>query len=74
MKITCGCGHEYQSKIAPPPEGEKGDTLVVRYAEDAHVCPECQTDNTPDLSKGVWETIGMGTMNIKGILALELEK
>jgi len=69
MNITCTCGKPYQSKTAPCPDGIEG-CLVVHYAEKAHVCPACGRDNTPDLSKGVWESIGIGVFNPKGLSRL----
>ena len=71
MNITCSCGEQYHSKTAPCPDGIKG-CLVFHYALNAYVCPACGRDNTPDLSKGVKESIGIGTMNLRGVLRLEL--
>lgn len=71
MKITCSCGERYQSKTAPCPDGIKG-CLVAHYAANAHVCPACGTDNTPDLSKGAKESVGIGTLNLGSLLRLEI--
>lgn len=71
MNITCYCGERYLSKTAPCPDGIEG-CLVAHYAVNAHVCPACGRDNTPDLSKGVKETIGIGTMNLRSLARLEI--
>ena len=71
MNIACVCGEQYHSKTTPCPEGIEG-CLVAHYAVNAHVCPACGRDNTPYLSKGVKESTGVGTMNLRDILRLEI--
>jgi hypothetical protein len=36
------------------------------------VCPQCGTDNVPDLSKGVREEVGVGMFNVGGLLKLKI--
>ena len=71
MKIHCSCGHEYETRTLPCPDGVEG-CLVYHTDRDSYTCEKCGAFNAPRLSDGVREEIGMGVMNTKSILALDL--
>ena len=71
MNIICACGHEYLTVAAPCPDDRVG-CLVVHTNRDSYKCSKCGADNVPDLSKGVFEVIGMGVVNIGAVGRLGL--
>ncbi len=45
---------------------------MAHYAVDAHVCPSCGTDNIPKIAEGVSTKLGVGMMNMSGIMSLPM--
>jgi hypothetical protein len=71
MNITCKCGHKYKVPLIPCPDGIE-DCLVVHTRTEDYICPECEANNMPNLSHGIYEDVGMGFGNIEAVKRLEL--
>ena len=76
MQVTASCGHTFQTKQAPCPDGRVG-CMVAHYNQESFICPECGLDTGPEVRKamleGPWkEELGMGVYNPAALQKLEM--
>lgn len=76
IKACSGCGKEFESVLAPCPDGREG-CCVAHYDDKSFLCPHCGHDAGPAVSKallegGVTETLGVGIYNPEALKRLKL--
>ena len=76
MWLVASCGHKWERKLAPCPEGRQG-CLVAHYGdfETDRYCPECGHDIKKDFTGKpltIKEEIGVAVINPHGVSKLKL--
>lgn len=74
MIIVGACGHKWERKSIPCPDGIYG-CLVAHYSDDDNdwICPECGHDASPKGPMTVKEEIGTAVINLGAIKKLNLD-
>lgn len=76
MHVTCRCGHKFQSRPAPCPDGRIG-CLVAHYDAASFVCPKCLHDSGPAIAKSILDgnvrqEVGVGMFNARALAKLNI--
>lgn len=75
MLLVSSCGHQWQRKLAPCPDGIEG-CCVAHYGdfEDDRYCPECGYDIKLDFKGPLMfhEEVGIAVFNTKAIEKIKI--
>lgn len=66
------CGVKFPVQLAPCPDGIVG-CLVAHYDEHSYTCPNGHRNKPPSIQMGVHEVLGMGVINPRGLVDLEVK-